>query len=201
MAKVASVEYDPNRSANIALLHYADGEKRYILAPTGLAVGQSVVSGEKVEHQIGNCMPLKNIQMGIEIHNVELKAGEGGKIVKSAGSVARVLAKEGKYVHVTLPSGEIRKVFHECRATIGQVGNAGHSSIRLGKAGRKRWQGRRPHVRGVAMNPVAHPLGGGEGRSHGGRHPCSPTGLLAKGGRTRKKKALSNKYIIRKRTK
>lgn len=201
VAKVASVEYDPNRSANIALLHYTDGEKRYILAPADLAVGQSVVSGEKVEHQIGNCMPLKNIQMGIEIHNVELRAGEGGKIVKSAGSVARVLAKEGKYVHVTLPSGEIRKVYHECRATIGQVGNAGHSSIRLGKAGRKRWQGRRPHVRGVAMNPVAHPLGGGEGRSHGGRHPCSPTGLLAKGGKTRKKKALSNKYIIRKRTK
>lgn len=201
VAKVASVEYDPNRSANIALLHYTDGEKRYILAPADLAVGQSVVSGEKVEHQIGNCMPLKNIQMGIEIHNVELRAGEGGKIVKSAGSVARVLAKEGNYVHVTLPSGEIRKVHHECRATIGQVGNAGHSSIRLGKAGRKRWQGRRPHVRGVAMNPVAHPLGGGEGRSHGGRHPCSPTGLLAKGGKTRKKKALSNKYIIRKRTK
>ena len=172
-----------------------------MLAPAGLAVGQSIVSGEKVEHQIGNCMPLKNIHMGIEIHNIELKAGEGGKIVKSAGSVARVLAKEGKYVHVTLPSGEIRKVYHECRATIGQVGNVGHSSIRLGKAGRKRWQGRRPHVRGVAMNPVAHPLGGGEGRSHGGRHPCSPTGLLAKGGRTRKKKALSNKYIIRKRTK
>jgi len=200
-AKVASIEYDPNRSANIALLHYLDGEKRYILAPAGLAVGQHTVSGEKVEHKVGNCMPLKNIHLGMDVHNVELKVGEGGKIVKSAGSVARTLAKEGNYVHVILPSGEVRKIFHECRATIGQVGNVDHSKIRLGKAGRKRWLGRRPHVRGVAMNPVAHPLGGGEGRSHGGRHPCSPTGKLAKGGKTRKKKAMSNKYIIRKRTK
>ncbi len=200
-AKVASVEYDPNRSANIALLHYLDGEKRYILAPAGLAVGQQIVSGEKVEHQVGNCMPLKNIHLGMDVHNVELNAGEGGKIVKSAGSVARTLAKEGNYVHVILPSGEVRKIFHECRATIGQVGNVDHSKVRLGKAGRKRWLGRRPHVRGVAMNPVAHPLGGGEGRSHGGRHPCSPTGKLAKGGKTRKKKALSSKYIVRKRTK
>ncbi len=200
-AKVASIEYDPNRSANIALLHYLDGEKRYILAPAELAVGQHIVSGEKVEHKVGNCMPLKNIHLGMDVHNVELKVGEGGKIVKSAGSVASTLAKEGNYVHVILPSGEVRKIFHECKATIGQVGNVDHSKIRLGKAGRKRWLGRRPHVRGVAMNPVAHPLGGGEGRSHGGRHPCSPTGKLAKGGKTRKKKAMSNKYIIRKRTK
>jgi large subunit ribosomal protein L2 len=198
-AKVASIEYDPNRSANIALLHYVDGEKRYILAPAGLAVGQRIVSSEKVEPQIGNCMPLKNIPLGIDVHNIELRVGEGGKIVKSAGSVARTLAKEGNYVQVVLPSGEIRKIFHECKATIGQVGNTEHASCVIGKAGRKRWMGRRPHVRGVAMNPVAHPLGGGEGRSHGGRHPCSPTGLLAKGGKTRKRKALSNKFIIRKR--
>ena len=199
VAKVASIEYDPNRSANIALLHYADGEKRYILAPAGLAVGQYIVSSEKVEPKIGNCMPLKNIPLGMDVHNIELKVGEGGKIVKSAGSVARTLAKEGNYAQVVLPSGELRKIFHECKATIGQVGNAEHSSCKIGKAGRKRWMGRRPHVRGVAMNPVAHPLGGGEGRSHGGRHPCSPTGLLAKGGKTRRRKALSNKYIIRKR--
>ncbi len=200
-AKVASVEYDPNRSAFIALLHYIDGEKRYILAPNGLCVGEHIVSGEEVEPKIGNCMPLKNIPMGMNIHNIELKTGEGGKIVKSAGSVARILAKEGNYVQVILPSGEVRKIFHECKATIGQVGNTDHSGYEIGKAGRKRWMGRRPHVRGVAMNPVAHPLGGGEGRSHGGRHPCSPTGLLAKGGKTRKRKAVSNKYIIKRRTK
>lgn len=200
-AKVASVEYDPNRSANIALLHYVDGEKRYIIAPNGIKVGQLIVSGEKVEPQVGNCMPLKSIPLGMDVHNIELRIGEGGKIVKSAGSVARMLSKEGKYAQVVLPSGEIRKIFHECKATIGQVGNTEHSGVRLGKAGRKRWKGRRPHVRGVAMNPVAHPLGGGEGRSHGGRHPCSPTGLLAKGGKTRKRKAISSKYIVRKRTK
>ncbi|ODS33783.1 MAG: 50S ribosomal protein L2 [Candidatus Scalindua rubra] len=198
-AKVASIEYDPNRTANIALLHYVDGEKRYMLAPVGLTVGQHVVSGEKVEHQNGNCMPLRNIQLGIDIHNVELRPGEGGKIVKSAGSVARVLAKEGNYVQIVLPSGEVRKIFHECKATIGRVGNTDHMGNKIGKAGRKRWMGRRPHVRGTAMNPVAHPLGGGEGRSHGGRHPCSPTGLLAKGGKTRKRKAVSNKYIVRRR--
>jgi large subunit ribosomal protein L2 len=144
-------------------------------------------------------MPLKNIPLGIDVHNIELRVGEGGKIVKSAGSVARTLAKEGNYVQVVLPSGEIRKIFHECKATIGPVGNKEHASCVIGKAGRKRWMGRRPHVRGVAMNPVAHPLGGGEGRSHGGRHPCSPTGLLAKGGKTRRRKALSNKFIVRKR--
>ena len=200
-AKVVSIEYDPNRSANIALLHYVDGEKRYILAPSDLAVGQRIVSGEKVEPNIGNCMPLKNIHSGIGIHNIELRVGEGGKIVKSAGSVASILSKEGNYAQVVLPSGEIRKIFHECRATVGQVGNVDHVNITIGKAGRKRWMGRRPHVRGVAMNPIAHPLGGGEGRSHGGRHPCSPTGLLAKGGKTRRRKAVSNKFIVRRRTK
>lgn len=198
-AKVATIEYDPNRSANIALLHYLDGEKRYILAPVGLVVGNQIVSGEKVELETGNSMPLKNIHLGTEIHNIELRPGEGGKIVKSAGSVARVLAKEDMYVQIVLPSGEVRKIFHECRATVGRVGNTDHMSIKLGKAGRKRWMGRRPHVRGTAMNPVAHPLGGGEGRSHGGRHPCSPTGVLAKGGKTRKRKAASNKFIIRRR--
>ncbi len=200
-AKVATIEYDPNRSANIALLHYLDGEKRYILAPVGLAVGDKILSGEKVEPQTGNSMPLKNMHLGLEIHNIELRPGEGGKIVKSAGSAARVLAKEGKYAQVVLPSGEVRKIFHECRATVGRVGNADHMGNRLGKAGRKRWKGRRPHVRGTAMNPVAHPLGGGEGRSHGGRHPCSPTGVLAKGGKTRRKKATSNKFIIRRKSK
>lgn len=198
-AKVASIEYDPNRSANIALLHYLDGEKRYILAPVGLSVGNQVLSGEKVEPQIGNSMPLKNLHLGIEIHNIELRPGEGGKIVKSAGSAARLLAKDEKYVQVVLPSGEVRKIFNECRATVGQVGNTDHMGTVLGKAGRKRWKGRRPHVRGTAMNPVAHPLGGGEGRSHGGRHPCSPTGVLAKGGKTRRRKATSNKFIVRKR--
>ncbi len=198
-AKVATIEYDPNRSANIALLHYLDGEKRYILAPVGLVVGNQVLSGDKVEPQTGNSMPLKNIHLGIEVHNIELRPGEGGKIVKSAGSVARVLAKEDKYVQIVLPSGEVRKIFHECRATVGRVGNIDHMGVRLGKAGRKRWKGRRPHVRGTAMNPVAHPLGGGEGRSHGGRHPCSPTGVLAKGGKTRKRKSASNKFIIRRR--
>ncbi len=198
-AKVASIEYDPNRSANIALLHYMDGEKRYILAPVGLVVGSKIVSGEKVELQTGNCMPLKNIHLGSDVHNIELRPGEGGKIVKSAGSVARVLSKDGNYVHIVLPSGEVRRIFHECKATVGRVGNTDHMGDRLGKAGRKRWKGRRPHVRGTAMNPVAHPLGGGEGRSHGGRHPCSPTGVLAKGGKTRKKKATSNNFIVRRR--
>ncbi len=198
-AKVASIEYDPNRSANIALLHYMDGEKRYILAPVGLVVGSKIVSGEKVELQTGNCMPLKNIHLGSDVHNIELRPGEGGKIVKSAGSVARVLSKDGSYVHIVLPSGEVRRIFHECKATVGRVGNTDHMGDRLGKAGRKRWKGRRPHVRGTAMNPVAHPLGGGEGRSHGGRHPCSPTGVLAKGGKTRKKKATSNNFIVRRR--
>lgn len=198
-AKVAGIEYDPNRSARIALLHYADGEKRYILAPDSLRLNQIVMSGEKVEPEIGNCMPLKNIPLGMEIHNIEMRIGQGGQLVRSAGGAARLMAKEGNYAHIVLPSGEVRKVFFGCRATIGQIGNTEHSNIRLGKAGRKRWKGRRPHVRGVAQNPVAHPLGGGEGRSGGGRHPCSKTGLLAKGGKTRKRKSLSNKFIIRRR--
>ncbi|MEK6635490.1 MAG: 50S ribosomal protein L2 [Planctomycetota bacterium] len=198
-AKVASIEYDPNRSSRIALLHYADGEKRYILAPEKIQVGQTLMSGEKVEPEIGNCMPLKNIPLGLDVHNIELRVGQGGQMVRSAGGMAKLLAKEGDYAHIVLPSGEVRKVFVECRATIGQLGNLDHNNIRLGKAGRKRWMGIRPRVRGVAQNPVAHPLGGGEGRSGGGRHPCSRTGLLAKGGKTRKKKALSNKFIIRRR--
>jgi len=198
-AKVASIEYDPNRSARIALLHYVDGEKRYILAPDKLQVGQTVMSGNKVEPEIGNCMTLKNIPLGLDIHNIELRVGQGGQLVRSAGGVAKLLAKEGNYAHIVLPSGEVRKVFDGCRATIGQLGNLDHSNIRLGKAGRNRWKGIRPRVRGVAQNPVAHPLGGGEGRSGGGRHPCSRTGLLAKGGKTRKKKAISNRLIIRRR--
>ena len=198
-AKVASVEYDPNRTVRIALLHYADGEKRYILAPEKIQVGHVIMSGEKVEPEIGNCMPLKNIPLGLDVHNIELRIGQGGQLVRSAGGMAKLLAKEGDYAHIVLPSGEVRKVFIDCRATIGQLGNLDHSNIRLGKAGRKRWMGIRPHVRGVAQNPVAHPLGGGEGRSGGGRHPCSRTGLLAKGGKTRKRKALSNKFIIRRR--
>ncbi|MGR3317492.1 MAG: 50S ribosomal protein L2 [Candidatus Anammoxibacter sp.] len=200
-AKVASVEYDPNRSSRIALLNYHDGEKRYILAPDGISVGETVMSGEKVEAKTGNCMPLKNIPAGMAIHNVELQVGHGGQLVRSAGNDAKILAKEETYVHVILPSGEVRKIFHECRATIGRISNSDHMNVSLGKAGRKRWKGRRPHVRGTAMNPVAHPMGGGEGRSHGGRHPCSPTGVLAKGGRTRKKHAYSDKYIVRKRHK
>ncbi|HHT9106523.1 MAG TPA: 50S ribosomal protein L2 [Candidatus Wujingus californicus] len=198
-ARVASVEYDPNRSVRIALLHYADGEKRYILAPNNLKVSRTVLSGEKVEPESGNCMPLKNIPLGMDIHNIELRAGQGGQLVRSAGGVAKLLAKEGDYAHIVLPSGEIRKVHIECRATIGQLGNLDHANIRIGKAGRNRWKGIRPHVRGVAQNPVSHPLGGGEGRSGGGRHPCSRTGLLAKGGKTRKKKSLSSKFIIRRR--
>ncbi|MGQ3685060.1 MAG: 50S ribosomal protein L2 [Candidatus Loosdrechtia sp.] len=199
-AKVASIEYDPNRSARIALLHYADGEKRYILAPNRLQVGQTVTSGEKVEPEIGNCMPLRNIPLGMEIHNIELRAGQGGQLARSAGSSAKLLAKEGNYANITLPSGEVRKIFEGCRATIGALGNTDHMNVRLGKAGRNRWMGRRPHVRGVAQNPVSHPMGGGEGRSGGGRHPCSRTGLLAKGGKTRRKRALSNKFILRRRS-
>lgn len=198
-ARVATIEYDPNRSSRIALLHYIDGEKRYILAPDGLTVGEQVMSGENVDPKTGNSMPLKSIPAGVPIHNIELQVGRGGQMVRSAGNVAKILAKEGDYVNVVLPSGEVRKIFHECRATVGQVSNSDHMNIKLGKAGRKRWKGRRPHVRGTAMNPVSHPMGGGEGRSHGGRHPCSPTGKLAKGGKTRKRSAISSKFIVRKR--
>ena len=198
---MAAIEYDPNRSARIALLHYTDGEKRYILAPKGLAVGELVHSGEKVEPKVGNCMPLANIPASMPVHNVELHPGRGGQLVRSAGMQASITAKEGDYAHLTMPSGEVRKVNLKCRATIGQVGNLEHAAIKLGKSGRNRWLGRRPRVRGVAMNPVAHPMGGGEGRSAGGRHPCSPWGKPAKGGRSRKRRNPTNRMIIRRRSK
>lgn len=200
-ARVAAIEYDPNRSARIALLHYRDGEKTYILAPKGLNVGDVVVSGEDVEPKIGNAAPLRCIPEGMSVHAVELQPGKGAEIARSAGGLAVLSAKEGKYAHLILPSGEIRRVPIECRATIGQVGNLEHSSIVIGKAGRKRWLGVRPTVRGSAMNPVSHPLGGGEGRAGAGRPPCSPTGKLSKGGKTRSPKAKSNVCIIRKRKK
>lgn len=196
---VISVEYDPNRTCHIALLEYVDGEKRYILQPLGVTVGEVLESGDIVEPKVGNCMPLKNIPTGMSIHNIELNSGQGGKLVRTAGGSAKLSGKDGEWVHITLPSGEMRMVRSSCRATIGQIGNMDHQNVRIGKAGRKRHMGRRPHVRGKAMNPVAHPLGGGESRSNGGRHPCSPTGLLAKGGKTRDKKKASNKRIIRRR--
>ncbi|QDT94006.1 50S ribosomal protein L2 [Gimesia algae] len=198
-AKVNGVEYDPNRSARIALLHYVDGEKRYILAPEGLKAGDTVVSGEKVEPNVGNCMPLSSIPLGSTIHNVEMQPGRGGQLCRSAGTSAVLNAREDNWAQVTLPSGEVRRIPSSCRATMGEIGNSEHTKIVLGKAGRKRWLGRRPHVRGTCMNPVAHPMGGGEGRNSGGRHPCSPTGKLAKGGKTRKRKKASSKAIIRRR--
>ncbi len=197
-AKVASIEYDPNRSARIALLHYADGEKRYILAPVGLNVGDTVISSEHADIKPGNTMPLKNIPLGTIVHNVELKIGGGGQLGRSAGASIQLMAKEGKYAQLRLPSGEVRMVLLECKATIGQVGNLDHENVSLGKAGRSRWLGIRPTVRGVAMNPVDHPHGGGEGKTSGGRHPCSPWGMPTKGYRTRGKKP-SDKYIIRRR--
>ena len=196
---VATIEYDPNRTCNIALIHYADGEKRYILAPVGLEVGQKVYSGPDAEPRVGNCLELSRIPSGMEIHNIELNPGAGGQMVRSAGGSARLAAKDGSRAHLLLPSGESRMVDSRCRATIGQLGNVEHGNVRIGKAGRKRHMGRRPHVRGTAQNPVDHPMGGGEGRSGGGRHPCSPTGKLAKGGRTRRKRKASNKMIIRRR--
>jgi large subunit ribosomal protein L2 len=198
-AKVATIEYDPNRNCFISLLHYADGEKRYILAPFGIKTGDRVESGPACEPKIGNTMPMSAIPAGMEIHNIEMRAGQGGKLVRGAGNAARIVAKEGNWVTIILPSGEMRMVRKECRATIGRLSNAEHQNVRLGKAGRKRHMGRRPHVRGVAMNPVAHPMGGGEGRSGGGRHPCSPTGVLAKGGKTRNPRKTSNSRIIRRR--
>jgi large subunit ribosomal protein L2 len=198
-ARVASIEYDPNRTCFVVLLHYADGEKRYILAPQGLRVGETVESGPAVEPKVGNCMPLAAIPSGLEVHNVEMIPGQGGKLVRAAGLAARVAAKEGKWTHLILPSGEMRMVASACRATVGQLSNIDHQNMRVGKAGRMRHRGRRPHVRGKAMNPVAHPMGGGEGRSNGGRHPCSPTGVLAKGGKTRSPRKTSNKRIIRRR--
>ncbi len=196
-AEVKTIEYDPNRSCNIALVEYADGEKRYILAPVSLKVGMKVRSGASCEPRVGNCMALRDIPVGLEIHNIEMNPGQGGSMVRAAGGAARLGAREGNSANVILPSGEIRVLNANCRATIGQLGNVEHQGVRLGKAGRKRHLGRRPHVRGSAMNPVAHPMGGGEGRRAGGRHPVSPTGKLAKGGKTRKKRKGSNKLILR----
>jgi len=201
LAKVTSIEYDPNRSARIALLSYVDGEKRYIIAPLGLEVGETLQSGDKVEPKVGNCMPLENIPVGLMVHNIEMQPGKGGQIARSAGCSGQLSAKEGKYAIINFPSGEVRRVCIKCRATIGQTGNLDHQNISIGKAGRNRWRGYRGHVRGVAQNPVSHPMGGGEGRSGGGRHPCSPTGVLAKGGKTRSKRKPSNRYIIRRRKK
>lgn len=198
-AKVFSIEYDPNRSARIALLHYADGEKRYIIAPDGLKVGAQIMSGPGAEIKVGNALPIKELPLGSFIHNVEIKPGKGGQIGRSAGSSIQLMAKEGTNAQLKLPSGEVRVVSLECMATYGAVGNSDHENISLGKAGRSRWLGRRPHTRGVVMNPVDHPMGGGEGRSSGGGHPVSPWGQKAKGLKTRKKKNQSNKYIIKRR--
>lgn len=194
-AKVSTIEYDPNRSARIALVAYADGEKRYILHPLGLKVGDTVVAGPDVDILPGNALPLGNVPLGTQVHNVELRPGKGGQLARSAGASVQVVAKDGKYVTVRLPSGETRLVMPRCAATIGQVGNVDHENVRMGKAGRRRWRGRRPHVCGNAMNPVDHPLGGGEGHAAGGRHPVSPWGVPAKGYKTRKRKP-SDRFII-----
>ncbi len=200
-AVVRAIEYDPNRSARIALLFYRDGAKRYILAPQDLKVGQELMSGPKAEVRVGNCLPLEAIPTGTTVHAVEMRAGGGAKLAKSAGTQAQIIAKEGKLVTLRLPSGEVRQIHRACRATIGQVGNPEHSSIKLGKAGRSRWLGRRPQTRGVAMNPIDHPMGGGEGRSSGGRHPCTPWGKPTKGMKTRSPKKASNKHILKRRAK
>ncbi len=197
-AKVVAIEYDPNRSARIALLHYADGEKRYIIAPLGLKVGDTVMSGEKAEIKPGNALPLKNIPVGTFVHNIELTPGRGAQLVRAAGTAAQIMAKEGDYAHIRLPSGEIRLIHLKCRATVGQVGNVEHELINLGKAGRARWLGIRPTVRGTAMNPIDHPHGGGEGKSGPGRHPVTPWGKPTLGYKTRRKKP-SDKYILKRR--
>jgi large subunit ribosomal protein L2 len=199
-AKVASIEYDPNRSANIALLNYVDGEKRYILAPKNLEVGDQILSGKGAEIRTGNTVPLREIPLGTHVHNIELNIGHGGQLARSAGSYAQLMAKEGKYAQIKLPSGEVRMVLQDCRATIGQIGNLDYENISIGKAGRNRWLGKRPHVRGVAMNPVDHPHGGGEGKSSGGRHPVTPWGVPTKGYKTRVKKA-SDRLIVKRRNK
>ena len=199
--KVASVEYDPNRSANIALINYIDGEKRYIVAPESLKIGDTIITSENAEIRTGNSIPLKNIPLGTNIYNIEMNRGKGGQLVRSAGVSATITAKEGAYCLVRLPSGEIRKIHSDCYATIGEVGNKDHINVTIGKAGRSRWLNKRPKVRGVAMNPVDHPLGGGEGKSSGGRHPVSPTGQPTKGFKTRKKHKYSDKYIINRRKK
>ncbi len=197
-AKVASVEYDPNRSARIALLHYADGEKRYIIWPNGLAVGTEVVAGETAEVNVGNALPLRRIPLGTVIHNIELKIGKGGQMVRSAGAGAQLMARDGSWAQIKLPSGEVRRVHVDCYATVGQVGNLEHENVSIGKAGRKRWLGRRPHNRGVSMNPVDHPMGGGEGRTSGGRHPTTPWGVPTKGFKTRNNKR-TTPMIVRRR--
>ena len=199
-ARVAAIEYDPNRTANIALLHYADGEKRYILCPNGLAVGDRVSAGPDADITTGNALPISGIPLGTQLHAIELKPGKGAQMVRSAGTSAQLMAKEGRMATLRLPSGEMRMVHADCMATIGQVGNWEHENQRTGKAGRSRWLGKRPNVRGVAMNPVDHPMGGGEGRSSGGRHPCTPWGKPTKGRKTRKK-GRSNKYIVKRRGK
>jgi len=197
-ARVTAIEYDPNRSANIALITYADGEKSYILAPNKIAVGDVVMAGSDVDIKPGNCLPMINIPLGTIIHNIEMKIGKGAQLVRSAGASAQLMAKDGDFVLVKLPSGEVRRFRKECRACIGAVGNSEHSSQKLGKAGRSRWKGRRPSVRGVAMNPIDHPMGGGEGKSSGGRHPCTPWGVPTKGYKTRRRKP-SDRDIITKR--
>jgi len=199
-AKVVSIEYDPNRTSRIALLQYVDGEKRYIIAPDRLEVGTQVMAGENAEIAVGNALPIRRIPVGTQIHNIELKQGKGGQLARSAGASAQLAAKENQYAHLKMASGEIRLVHVECYATIGQVGNADHKNISIGKAGRKRWLGKKPKVRGVAMNPVDHPMGGGEGRSSGGRHPCTPWGVPTKGYRTRHNKS-TDKFIVRRRNK
>lgn len=196
---VKSIEYDPNRSARLALVHYADGDKRYILWPHGLQVGDTVIAGDKVDIRPGNCLPLKNLPLGTMIHNLELKIGKGGQMIRSAGAYGQLMAKEKGYVQVKLPSGEVRMVLDRCRATIGQVGNLDHENISLGKAGRTRHKGRRPKVRGVVMNPVDHPHGGGEGKTSGGRHPVTPWGVPTKGYKTRKRSKPSDKFIVKRR--
>ena len=198
-AKVDSVQYDPNRSARIALLHYVDGTKAYVLSPDGLKAGDTVENGPDAPAKLGNCLPLKNIPLGMAIHNVELRPGGGGTFCRSAGTFATLMAREAGWAQLQMPSGEVRRVPAACRASIGKIGNSEHSSVRLGKAGRKRWLGRRPHVRGTAMNPIDHPHGGGEGRTKGGRHPVSPQGRPAKGGSTRQRRKPSNAAIVRRR--
>ena len=197
--KVAAIQYDPNRTCRVALIHYADGEKRYILAPEGLAVGATVMSGPTAPPEVGNCLPMSDIPLGMAVHNIEMQAGRGGRICRSAGASAVLVAREAQWAQLTLPSGEIRRIPAACRATIGALGNAEHMNVRLGKAGRSRWLGIRPHVRGTAMNPIDHPHGGGEGRTKGGRHPVSPWGKSAKGGSTRKPRKPSGAAILRRR--
>ncbi len=198
-AVVKAIEYDPNRNALIALLAYKDGEKRYIIAPDGLQAGDTIISGDSVPIKTGNCLPLMNIPLGVEIHAIELTPKKGAQLVRGAGLTCQILAKEGKYAHVKMPSGELRLLDQRCRATIGKVSNALYSSVSIGKAGRKRHMGIRPHIRGVAMNPIDHPMGGGEGRSHGGRQPVSPWGWLTKGKKTRKTHKPSDKFILKRR--